>query len=380
VLLNLVGNSAKFTEGGFIRVEVEIGPTEVVVTVSDSGAGIPADKLENIFEEFTQVDGSSTRAAGGTGLGLSITRHFVEMHGGRIWVESTVDEGSTFYVALPIEGPPDPSEEEEQEAIQVEEEEGSAELGQESDQRVVLCVDDDEGVITLFRRYLSKQGYRVVSLVDSTAVLEQARELQPFAITLDVMMPQKDGWQVIQELKADPETREIPVVICSIVSEKEYGLSLGASDYLVKPILEDDLVAALERLRREKDPCQVLVVDDQSEDRDLLRRMIESREGYEVVEAAGGQEAIDLVSRTRPDIIVLDLMMPEVDGFAVLESVKADRGTRSIPIIVVTAKDLTQKERELLNTRVEALLQKGIFNQQELLADVAAVLKQVEVN
>jgi CheY-like chemotaxis protein len=352
----------------------------VVVTVSDSGAGIPADKLENIFEEFTQVDGSSTRAAGGTGLGLSITRHFVEMHGGRIWVESTVDEGSTFYVALPIEGPPDPSEEEEQEAIQVEEEEGSAELGQESDQRVVLCVDDDEGVITLFRRYLSKQGYRVVSLVDSTAVLEQARELQPFAITLDVMMPQKDGWQVIQELKADPETREIPVVICSIVSEKEYGLSLGASDYLVKPILEDDLVAALERLRREKDPCQVLVVDDQSEDRDLLRRMIESREGYEVVEAAGGQEAIDLVSRTRPDIIVLDLMMPEVDGFAVLESVKADRGTRSIPIIVVTAKDLTQKERELLNTRVEALLQKGIFNQQELLADVAAVLKQVEVN
>jgi GAF domain-containing protein/CheY-like chemotaxis protein len=380
VLLNLVGNSTKFTEEGFIRVEVETGPGEVVVAVSDSGTGIPADKLENIFEEFTQVDGSSTRAAGGTGLGLSITRHFVEMHGGRIWVESTIDVGSTFYVALPIEGPSDPSEEEVQEVSSVEMEEGQAELEQESDRRVVLCVDDDEGVITLFRRYLSKQGYRVVSLVDSTAVLEQARELRPFAITLDVMMPQKDGWQVIQELKADPETREIPVVVCSIVSEKEYGLSLGASDYLVKPILEDDLLAALERLGRYEEPCQVLVVDDQAEDRDLLRRMIESWEGYEVVEAAGGQEAIDLVCQVRPDIIVLDLMMPEVDGFAVLESIKADRATRSIPIIVVTAKDLTHEERELLNTRVEALLQKGIFNQQELLADVAAVLKRVEAD
>jgi len=377
VLLNLIGNAAKFTEEGFIRVEAEAGPTEVVVSVADSGAGIPSDKLRTIFEEFTQVDSSSTRRAGGTGLGLSITRHFVEMHGGRIWAESTSDAGSTFYVALPIGGPPEPSEEEEAQAAETEQ----PELAPESDQRVVLCVDDDEGVITLFRRYLSKQDYRVIGLTDSAAVTEQARQLKPFAITMDVMMPSKDGWQVIQELKADPDTRDIPVIMCTIAGEgKERGLSLGASGYLVKPILEADLVAALKRLDREKNHHRVLVVDDQTEDRNLLRRMIEAQEGYEVVEAASGQEAITLVRQVQPNIIILDLMMPGVDGFAVLESVKASKSTRSIPIIVVTAKDLTQKERDILNRRVETLLQKGLFEQQELLADVAAALERIKTD
>jgi CheY-like chemotaxis protein len=188
------------------------------------------------------------------------------------------------------------------------------------------------------------------------------------------MMPEKDGWQIIQELKSNPDTRHIPVIMCSIVADKDRGISLGASGYLVKPILEDDLVAALEQLDHTEEHHRVLIVDDHAEDRDLLRRMIETQEGYEVLEASGGQEAIDLISRVRPNIIVLDLMMPDVDGFAVLESIKADTGTRHIPIIVVTAKDLTQQERNALNKRVEALLQKGIFEQQELLADVAAAL------
>jgi signal transduction histidine kinase/CheY-like chemotaxis protein len=368
VLLNLVSNAAKFTQEGFIRVEAEATPTEVIISVVDSGIGIPPDKTETIFEPFTQVDASTTRRTGGTGLGLSISRHLVDIHGGRIWLESTPGVGSTFYVALPIEPPPRPPEEAETE---------QPELELRPDQKVVLCVDDDEGVITLFRRYLSKRGYQVVGLTDSRMVVEKARQLDLFAITLDVMMPGKDGWQVIQELKAEPDTRHIPVIICTIVSEEEYGLSLGATDYLVKPILEEDLVAALERLDRKEGRHRVLVVDDQAENRHLLRRMIESQEGYEVVEAAGGQEAITLVRQIRPHIIVLDLMMPEVDGFAVLEAVKADKTTRSIPIIVVTAKDLTQEERDILNKGVEALLQKGLFEQQELLADVAAALERI---
>jgi len=377
VLLNLVGNAAKFTEEGFISIGAERRPTELVISVSDSGVGIPPNKLDTIFEEFTQVDGSSTRRAGGTGLGLSITRHFVELHGGRIWVESTPNVGTSFYIALPIEGPPEPVEEEEKEEAETEQ----LEPEQESkDMRLVLCVDDDEGVIMLFRRYLTKQGYRVVGLTDGALAMEKARQIKPFAITLDVMMPDKDGWQVIQELKAHPDTRDIPVIMCSIVSEKEYGLSLGASDYLLKPILEEDLLAALERLDRGEGPCRVLVVDDQQEDRNLLRRMIESQDGYEVVEAAGGQEAIVLVQQVRPNIIILDLMMPDVDGFAVLESVKADRVTRSIPIIVVTAKDLTEEERDTLNRQVEKLLQKGLFGQQELLADVAAALGRIKTD
>ncbi|RME34042.1 MAG: response regulator, partial [Thermoflexia bacterium] len=201
--------------------------------------------------------------------------------------------------------------------------------------------------------------------------------IRPFAITLDVMMPGKDGWQVIQELKADPETRDIPVIMCTIVAEKGRGLSLGAADYLVKPILEQDLLTALDRLDREAGLHRVLIVDDQPEDRNLLRRMIESQEGYEVIEAASGQEAVLLVHQRRPHIIVLDLLMPEMDGFAVLEALKADESTRSIPIIVVTAKELTEKDRRALNHRIEALIQKGVLRREELLEDVAAALRKL---
>jgi signal transduction histidine kinase/DNA-binding response OmpR family regulator len=368
VLLNLVANATKFTEEGFIRVEAEAHSTEVIISVADSGIGIPPDKLEAIFEPFTQADASTTRRVGGTGLGLSISKRLTEIHGGRIWVESTLDVGTTFYVTFPLKAPSQSSEE--AEAEQSEGEQGN-------DQKVVLCVDDDEGVITLFRRYLSKKGYHVVGLTDSTAVVERAAQLAPFAITLDVMMPGKDGWQVIQELKADPNTHHIPVIVCTIVGEKEYGISLGATDYLIKPILEEELVAALERLDKTAGRHLVLVVDDQEDNRSLLRRMIEDQEGYEVVEAAGGQEAITLIRQIHPHVIILDLMMPEVDGFAVLEAVKSDKVTRSIPIIVVTAKDLSQEERDTLNAGVEVLLQKGLFEQQELLADVAAALERI---
>jgi len=376
VLLNLVSNAAKFTDRGFIRVEARVDGDFVTISVSDSGIGIPPEKLPRIFEAFTQVDASPSRKYGGTGLGLTISKSFVELHGGRIWVESEVGKGSTFTFTLPIQGP-----------SQVRVEAGPAEEAPppgeaptpvpEAPGRVVLCVDDDEGVITLFRRYLDKQGYRVVGLTDPFRVVEEARRIRPFAITLDVMMPGKDGWQVIQELKADPETRDIPVVMCTIVSEKGRGLSLGAADYLVKPILEQDLIAALDRLDREEGRHRVLVVDDQPDDRNLLRRMIESQEGYEVMEAGSGQEAILLVHQRRPHIIILDLLMPEMDGFAVLEALKADEATRSIPIIVVTAKELTERDRQVLNNRIEALIQKGVLRREELLEDVASALRKL---
>jgi len=380
VLLNLVSNAAKFTDEGFIRVEAHADEEFVTISVSDTGIGIPEDKLPKIFEAFTQVDSSPSRKYGGTGLGLTITKSFVELHGGRIWAESEVGKGSTFTFTLPIQGPP--SLQEAEVAEEAEEAPSAAAAGAEASEaedtgKVVLCVDDDEGVITLFRRYLDKQGYRVVGLTDSTRVLEEAKRLKPYAITLDVMMPEKDGWEVIRELKADPETKDIPVVMCTIVGEEGKGLSLGAADYLVKPILEQELLNALDRLDREEGQHRVLIVDDQEEDRELLRRIIEAQDGFEVVEAASGQEAIALVKRVRPHIIILDLLMPEVDGFAVLEAVKADESTRHIPIIVVTAKELTEEDRRLLNHRIEALIQKGLLTQEELLQDVAIALKKM---
>ncbi len=381
VLLNLVSNAAKFTDQGFIRVEAKVEGDHVVISVSDSGIGIPPEKLPRIFEAFTQVDASPSRKYGGTGLGLTISKSFIELHGGRIWVESEMGKGSRFTFTLPIQGPPQirpeagPRAEAAPPAALLEE---APPLIPEVPGRVVLCVDDDEGVITLFRRYLDKQGYRVVGLSDPFRVVEEARRIQPFAITLDVMMPGKDGWQVIQELKADPETRDIPVIMCTIVAEKGRGLSLGAADYLVKPILEQDLLTALDRLDREEGRHRILVVDDQPDDRNLLRRMIEGQEGYEVLEAASGQEAILLVRQRRPHIIILDLLMPEMDGFAVLEALKADESTRSIPIIVVTAKELTERDRQALNNRIEALIQKGVLQREELLEDVAAALRKLE--
>lgn len=383
VLLNLVGNAAKFTEEGFICVKVRADQRDVTFAVIDSGIGIPEDKLAMIFEAFTQVDASSTRKAGGTGLGLSICQSFVQMHNGRIWVESAMGKGSTFYFSLPIEGPSLVAEE----PIPIEEEVAAEQLVDDDvpvlfeepvqASKLVLCVEDDEGVITLFRRYLSKRGYQVVGLTDPARVVDEARRLSPHAITLDVMMPGKNGWQVIQELKNDPVTRHIPVIMCSIIAEKDRGMSLGAADYLIKPVIEEDLLMALDRLDRETGHHLVLLIDDQMEHRQLLRRMIENVDGYEVVEATGGREAVDLLGHIHPHLIMLDLMMPEMDGFEVLETVKGNESTRSIPIVVVTAKELTDEDYERLNHSVEALIQKGLMKQEELLEDVAAALHKL---
>jgi CheY-like chemotaxis protein len=377
ILLNLVSNAAKFTTEGFIRVGAQVENDKVVLSVADSGTGIEKEEQARVFEPFMQADASTTREHGGTGLGLTISRSFVELHGGRIWVESAPGQGSTFYFALPVERPD--SESEGGEAPGPGSGASAIEGVTEGESgKLVLCVDDDTGVVHLYRRYLNQRGYRVFGLTDSSRVLDMARRLQPYAITLDVMMPHKDGWTVIHELKADPVTSDIPVIVCSIITEAKRGMSLGAADYLIKPIVEEDLVAALDRLDPKPTPHEVLIVDDQAPDRELLRRMIESLGGYEVIEAAGGREAIALVKDLRPDIILLDLMMPEVDGFAVLESVRSDETTRSIPIIVVTAKDLTRKDCQRLNRRVEALVQKGVLNQRELLEDMAAALRKLD--
>jgi CheY-like chemotaxis protein len=376
-LLNLVANAAKFTKEGFIRVGAWVEGGEAVLSVADSGIGITQEEQARIFEPFTQTDASTTREHGGTGLGLTISRSFVQLHGGRIWVESVLGEGSTFYVALPIERPHSEVGGAAHPVIGAATSPTEAPPEPESGE-LVLSVDDDTGVINLYRRYLNQRGYRVFGLTDSRRVVDVAKRLQPYAITLDVMMPRKDGWEVIRELKADPATKNIPVIICSIVGEAERGMSLGAADYLVKPVMEDDLVAALDRLDRAPGVRDVLVVDDLEGDRELLRRIVESQEGYRVIEAAGGREAIALVKDLRPHIIILDLLMPEVDGFAVLESVKSERATRSIPIIVVTAKNLSDVDHRRLNHRVEALIHKGVLDQEELLEDLAAALRKLD--
>jgi len=364
VILNLVGNAAKFTEKGHIRVSATYNDREVIVAVEDTGIGIPKDKYHLVFQEFQQVDSSSTRRYGGTGLGLPVSKRFVEAHGGRIWFESEEGVGSTFYVALPIGGPESVQPEEEPEV-------------EEGENRLVLVIDDDPDVITLFRRYLEGHDYEVVGLTTPARAVEEVKRLKPYAVTLDLVMPEMDGWQVLQALKSDPATRDVPVVICSVAGDGvERGIAMGVTDYLVKPVTEESLFAALERLAYTDDIYRILVVDDSPRDRKLLRRILESA-GHLVEEAADGEQAIGMIGESPPDLILLDLMMPGMDGAAVLAHLKADARTRHIPIIIVTAKELDEEERQRLLEQSEELLQKGQFDNEELLRDVVDVLNRL---
>ena len=364
IILNLVSNAAKFTEKGFIRLRMVSTPKEVLISVTDSGIGIQADKLDHIFEEFTQVDASTTRKYGGTGLGLAITRKFVDMHKGRIWVESEAGVGSTFTFTLPREQA---------------ESEPSVSLPTDLEARgegkkLIMCIDDDPGVITLYKRYLEKQNYRVIGITDPTKAVDEARRVLPYAITLDVMMPRKDGWDVLADLKKTPEISNTPILVCSIVQDKTRGFSLGAADYLVKPITEDELRHALERISRDKPINKILVVDDEPSALQLLKRILESQPQYQVLDATGGAQALTIVQNEKPDLVLLDLMMPEVDGFAVLDNIKSNADTHDIPVIIVTAKEITAEDRERLNGNMTALYNKGMFTAEQLLNDIGQAL------
>ncbi|GEM_PF-431240 len=369
VLINFLSNAAKFTEEGAItvRAEVQLGPQnlpEVMVSVIDSGAGISPEDQDKLFKQFSQVDSSPTRRVGGTGLGLSISRLLIEMHGGRIGVESEVGKGSRFFFVLPMEAETMPL------VAEV-----LASSAPSSGERVVLAIDDDRQVLNLYERYLHDHGYKVISLTDPLKAVETARRAHPFAITLDVMMPKVDGWQVLEALKKDPDTRSIPVIICSIVEEREKGISLGAVSYLTKPILEDELVTSLNRLNGDGSIQEVLVVDDDEDDLRLLDKILREHTDYKVRLAHGGPEGLAAIQTNPPHAIILDLFMPEIDGFALLEVLRADARLREIPVIIFTAGDLTETQLGRLAEFSQNMLRKGVVKEEELLASIEHALK-----
>jgi len=353
ILINLLSNAVKFTEAGTVTVAAGLRNGHIAISVTDTGIGIPHDALELIFEEFRQVDSSTTRKYGGTGLGLSISRHFARLLGGDITVTSTIGSGSIFTVAVPLAYRPV------QPAARDIAEPGAEEPGSRpEDGKVVLAIDDDPDVIYLLRENLAEAGYRVVGALNGAEGLQKARELRPFAITLDIMMPHKDGWEVLHELKADPLTKDIPIIVVSIVDNKDLGFRLGAFDYLMKPFDRDAIVAALARISPREG--RVLVVDDDPRVVDMVRQLLED-DPYQIIAAADGQEALDAVARQRPDVILLDLLMPNMDGFAVIEHLQQDPQYRLIPIIVLTAKTLTAAEQALFEQSVvKVVLKMGL--------------------
>ena len=365
VLLNLFSNAAKFTEEGSITVEAalqsrENGAPEVLIKVIDTGPGISKEDQKKLFQPFSQVDASPTRKTGGSGLGLSICRQLVQMHGGEIGVESEEGKGSTFYFTLPVHQEENPSDN----------------LDKGEEKRVILSVDDDIQVIRLYERYLNNEIYKVVPLTDPTHVVKQARQIKPYAITLDIMMPGYDGWQVLADLKSDPETRDIPVIICSIVEDEEKGYTLGAADYLVKPIIEEDLLNALQRLNHNGEIRDLLVIDDDPEDLRLLKKILSESGNFNVSAAEGGIEGWEAIQKSPPDAVILDLFMPDMDGFQIIEKLRTSERYREIPVLLVTGGDLSEEERAKLNAFGQELLQKSALDEKALIRNLEKVLKR----
>ncbi|GAP14910.1 histidine kinase [Longilinea arvoryzae] len=372
VLINFISNAAKFTEKGAITVDVRPGTDpkgrpEVLFTVTDTGPGISEKDQFKLFQRFSQVDDSPTRKTGGTGLGLSISRSLVDMHGGRIGLlHSEVGVGSTFFFTLPLPQPVAPLTEETPAESQMPED-------------VVLAIDDDAQVISLYERFLKNQGYKVIPLTEPRKAVQTVKEVRPFAITLDVMMPEKDGWQVIAELKSDPETRNIPVIICSILEEEERGFSLGASEYLVKPFLQEDLINAISRLNRDQKIHEILIIDDDADDRRLLQKLIEDNENIHVILAEGGKSGLELINAKAPDAILLDLFMPDLDGFTVLEQLRTNPKWDSIPVIILTGADLTAEQHKQLNEFGKDLLSKSSLKKNDLLTLLEEALRRLHL-
>ncbi len=366
VMINLLSNAAKFTDEGSITITASVenkpnGQPEVVVRVIDTGAGIAPEDLKKLFQPFSQVDASPTRKTGGTGLGLSISRRLVELHGGQIDVLSELGKGSTFYFTLPLPKVVDTR----------------TRLDGRREEKIILAIDDDTQVINLYERFLQPQGYQVVALTDPAQAIERARQLKPYAITLDIMMPGRDGWTVLAELKNDPTTRDIPIIVCSILEEDEKGFSLGASDYLVKPILEEDLLNALDRLNGEGDIHDVLVIDDDDIDLRLIERILQQGQ-YNPILAHGGPQGWEALTNKAPQAVILDIFMPDMDGFTILEKLRTTPELSDIPVIVVSGVELTSEQQKQLAEFGQNLLRKGSLSEQELLSSLDKALKRIK--
>lgn len=382
-LFNLLSNASKFTEQGQITLTVTRQPHPpdsadtnhpdrsdwIVFTVQDTGIGMTDEQIGRLFHAFSQADGSTTRKYGGTGLGLAITQHFCRMMGGGIKVESQPEVGSKFSIWLPAQVTPQMDSPMPQPA--------PIRRAGESGVDTVLVIDDDPNIQELMQRFLSKEGFATQAALTGAEGLKFAKELLPVAIVLDVMMPGIDGWSVLTALKADPQTTNIPVIMMTIVDDKPLGYALGASDYLVKPFERDRLLEVLQKHQKGQ-RGSVLVVDDDPDVRDLLRRQLE-HVGWRVVLADDGQAALQQLQEEPPGLILLDLMMPQIDGFEVVSQLQSHPEWCHIPVIAITAKTLTQHDRQRLTGQIHRIYQKGSYERLDLLAEVRRLLNTAPV-
>ena len=360
VLLNLLSNASKFTERGTITLAARRDGAWLEFRVTDTGIGMTPEQQARLFEAFTQAEAAPASKYGGTGLGLAISRRFCRMMGGDVTVASERGQGATFTVRLPATTAPRVARRPAEATVVASEPAPGA--------PTVLVIDDDPAARQIMRRTLAKDGFRVEEAASGAAGLAAARRLTPDAITLDILMPEMDGWTVLAALKADPALAEIPVIMASILDDPNMGFALGASDYLTKPVDRERLLATVRRHVPEAAPV-VLVVEDDATTRAMLRRTLE-KAGCTVEEAENGRGALAVLARVRPGLVLLDLMMPEMDGFEFLEEFRRHEAWRTVPVVVITAKDLSESDHRRLNGGVAQVLQKSGLGRDALLAEV----------
>jgi two-component system, NtrC family, sensor kinase len=365
ILFNLLSNACKFTKQGDVTLRVRKvvdGGNWIEFAVTDTGIGMTPEQQAKLFEEFTQADASTARQYGGTGLGLAITRKLARMMGGDVTVTSEPGKGSVFTVRLP--GSADSQ--------------AKSSIGSDGSRPpstgCVLVIDDDATARELISDHLKAEGFSVVAAAGGLEGLKLAKELRPIVITLDVMMPDLDGWSVLAALRQDSEVAEIPVIMVTIVDEHRRGIALGAAGYLTKPIDRERLHRLVGRFRAPTPPTRVLLVDDDPVQRERVRAWFEGQQ-WIVQEAANGREALARLQADKPNVILLDLMMPEMDGFAVVAALQKEAGWRDIPVIVITSRDLDTKDRERLNSGVQSVLVKEMFRPTDLVERIRRLVQ-----
>jgi len=361
ILLNLLSNAIKFTDqGGRVYVGARRQGSNVRFEVTDTGIGIAPEDQARLFHEFQQLSAGPDRPQQGTGLGLALSKRLVELHGGLIGVNSVSMKGSTFWFTIPLASR-QPSK------VEPVPDEGPENIAGP----LILVVEDDPTAAELLVHYLRSAGYRTEVAKEGIEALEKAKRLRPVAITLDVLLPGLDGWDVLARLKQDTKTAHIPVVVVSVLDERSRGRALGAADYFVKPVSRETLIARLQRYTfstKVKDrEVKILVVDDDPEAVQVMADILEPL-GFTVIRARSGEEGIRLARQRAPDLLILDLVMPGMSGFEVVRVLKADLYTRAIPVLVVSAKDLTANDKATLNGDVESVLSKGSLASMDLVA------------
>ena len=374
VMFNLLSNAAKFTKKGTITIHAarrqEDAGEWIDLAVTDTGIGMSPEQIEKMFQPFSQADASTTRKYGGTGLGLVISQHYCSMLGGAIELESKLNVGTTFRVRLPatpidaVVGAPDDT--------------GLEQIESTNNGARILVVDDDPVVRDLLSRNLGRGGFNVQTASNGKDAVDVARSFKPDVITLDVLMPYMDGWAVLNEIKKDDDLAHIPVIMVSITEDKKLGFSLGASEFLTKPVDQQELRATIEKYVGNGKPGRVMIVEDDDSTRELLARIMENN-GQQVTQAANGRIGLELLEEGAPDVIVLDLMMPEVDGFEFLAELRANKKWSGIPVIIVTAKTLTEEEHDRLKGNVEQVLQKGDQPIEQLMQEINGAIRALDI-